>query len=283
VARIRSIKPEFFTSETLARVSKVARMTFIGLWTYVDDNGVGIDNERLIAAALYPLEPDFSETLNAVAEDLKQLESVGVVVRYEIAGRRYLFVRSWDEHQKVGHPGKPRYPRPVPGMPPHMSSKKLDAHERFAQSSGDPHEGLMKIDGDPHEGLTPEGLKGAGLKGAGNNYCPPPPAVSELDAAFAKFWDSYPRKLAKPKARKAFEDAIKKRKADPAAIVDAAALFGDHCRRTNKDPQFVPYPASWLNAERYNDAPEETQLRLVAGGHQPFQNPKDNSGYHEDF
>ena len=52
MGRIRSIKPEFFTSEVVAELPLSTRLTFIGLWTYVDDNGVGLDNELLVTAAL---------------------------------------------------------------------------------------------------------------------------------------------------------------------------------------------------------------------------------------
>lgn len=143
MARIRSIKPEFFTSETLARIPLSARLTFIGLWTYVDDNGVGVDNERLIGAALYPLDDDPLEGLRRVSEDLRQLSAVGVITRYEVAGRRYLYVTNWDEHQKVSHPGKPRYPLPPPNLPKPPTS-----------GSGNPLEGLRNGSGNPPEGLA---------------------------------------------------------------------------------------------------------------------------------
>lgn len=110
--RIRSIKPDFWTSETLALLPERMRLTFIGTWSYVDDNGVGVDNEMLIAAALYPLSGDAPETLRRIAEDLRMLSFAGLLPRYEVDGKRYLFVRNWDEHQKVSHPRKSRYPRP---------------------------------------------------------------------------------------------------------------------------------------------------------------------------
>jgi hypothetical protein len=120
MARIRSIKPEFFTSETLQRVEKCTRLTFIGLWTYVDDNGVGIDNPRLITAALFPLEEDFAAELASVGEDLIDLAREGVIQRYTVEGRALFFITNWDEHQKISHPAKPRYfrPSPGPGNPP---------------------------------------------------------------------------------------------------------------------------------------------------------------------
>ena len=140
MARIRSIKPEFFTSETLARVPKSARLTFIGLWTYADDNGVGLDNFRLIAAALYPLEEDVVQTLADVADELQTLEKVGVIQRYSAAGKRLFFVTSWDEHQKISHPAKPRYFRPMPGpgnpAGPHPFIAEMTSPETLRQSSG---------------------------------------------------------------------------------------------------------------------------------------------------
>ena len=39
MARQRMIKPEFFSSESLADCSFAARLCFIGLWTCADDNG----------------------------------------------------------------------------------------------------------------------------------------------------------------------------------------------------------------------------------------------------
>ena len=73
MARIRSIKPEFFTSEAIAALQLSARLTFIGLWTYADDNGVGIYNELLITAAIWPLERDNLETLSRTREDIASL------------------------------------------------------------------------------------------------------------------------------------------------------------------------------------------------------------------
>jgi hypothetical protein len=166
VARIRSIKPEFFTSETLARVPKSARLTFIGLWTYVDDNGVGPDNFRLITAALYPLEEDVSGTLADVIEELRTLENVGVIQRYSVAGKRFLFIKSWDEHQKISHPAKPRFWRPMPGdgNPPGARPAVTfgTAPESLRQSSGDSPETLpgAKSGGKSDERLILDGHSG---------------------------------------------------------------------------------------------------------------------------
>lgn len=51
--RIRAIKPEFWRSQDISNLDIETRLLFIGLWSYVDDNGVGQDRDALIAADLF--------------------------------------------------------------------------------------------------------------------------------------------------------------------------------------------------------------------------------------
>lgn len=109
--RIRTIKPEFWRSEDIAALSHEDRLLFIGLWSYVDDNGVGRDLEQLIMADLYPLD-DFRRTQEVVTGGLRRLENQGLIKRFSYGdGRKYLEINAWDKHQRVSHPMKPRYPR----------------------------------------------------------------------------------------------------------------------------------------------------------------------------
>lgn len=76
---------------------------------------------------------------------------------------------------------------------------------------------------------------------------------------FARFWEAYPRKKDKKNAKKAF------RKLNPddgqldrmlAALATQAAGW--------KDPQFAPYPSTWLNGERWEDEDDpEPEVREV--------------------
>lgn len=74
----------------------------------------------------------------------------------------------------------------------------------------------------------------------------------EPSGDFECFWNVYPRKQAKPDAQRAFAKAIKKVSLD--TIMQAIALqkLSDEWRK--KDGVFIPYPASWLNAERWSDS-----------------------------
>jgi hypothetical protein len=73
---------------------------------------------------------------------------------------------------------------------------------------------------------------------------------------FQRFWQEYPRRIAKKPAYKAFNNAVKNG-ANPEAIIDATKVFAAVHRRKQTEPQFIPYPASWLNDERYEDEPEQ--------------------------
>lgn len=108
MARIRTIKPEFFTSLSNADLSRDARLTFIGLWTHCDDEGRCIDDARLIKAALWPLE----RTARAVEADLAELEKGGKVIRYQADGHPLIAITKWRSHQVINRPKSSRYPAP---------------------------------------------------------------------------------------------------------------------------------------------------------------------------
>ena len=109
--RIRTIKPEFWRSDDIAALSVEDRLLFIGLWSYVEDNGVGRDEPQLIQCDLYPLDT-FTEASVRTHGGLMRLSQRGLITRYEGPdGRKYLQVNSWDKHQKINRPSKPRFPQ----------------------------------------------------------------------------------------------------------------------------------------------------------------------------
>lgn len=112
--RIRTIKPEFFTSLTIADLPLTARLTFIGLWTHVDDAGRCVDDPRLIKAALWPLD---DRTASDIELDLKVLSEASLITRYMLNRKRYIAVTNWDEHQRINRPTKSKLPAPDEGEP----------------------------------------------------------------------------------------------------------------------------------------------------------------------
>lgn len=111
MARIRTIKPSFFTSFAMAEHPLSTRLTFIGLWTYVDDEGRAPDDPRLVKAAVWPLDDDM--TAKKVNAELCRLADGGQLIRYEVNGRRYLQVVGWAEHQRINRKTPSVHPLPI--------------------------------------------------------------------------------------------------------------------------------------------------------------------------
>ena len=130
MARIRTIKPEFFASSTIQKLTFAQRLTFLGLLTYVDDEGRGLDDTRLVKAAVWPL--DDRHTQRRVSGDLEALEKQGLIQRYEAYDgrktRRYLHIRGWTEHQRVSHPAPSKHPSP-PSLSGELASSSGAAPE----------------------------------------------------------------------------------------------------------------------------------------------------------
>lgn len=114
MARIRTIKPEFFTSLTVADLTPHERLTFIGLWTHCDDSGRAVDDARLIKAAVWPLD---DRTAADVESDLRALSESSLITRYTLNRRPYLAVNGWQEHQKINRPTPSKLPAPEQGEP----------------------------------------------------------------------------------------------------------------------------------------------------------------------
>lgn len=81
------------------------------------------------------------------------------------------------------------------------------------------------------------------------------------DDGFADFWAVWPRKDAKKKAAEAWARAVKKAPAE--VILSAARGYAESPHRPER--QYVPYGATWLNGEQWNDPlPEPRGGRLSA-------------------
>lgn len=106
MARIRSIKPEFFTDEDIAKLSPLARLAFEGLWCHSDKAGRLEDRPTRLKVLILPYDDvDFGALINEMAAE-------HFVIRYAVGGRRYLQVRTFGKHQR------PRTDEPESEIPP---------------------------------------------------------------------------------------------------------------------------------------------------------------------
>ena len=97
MARIRTIKPEFWSSEQVMENRPLARLLFIGLWNFCDDGGNHPLAPRTIKALVFPGD---DITTEIVSELLGELEGTGLTRSYTVDGKQYLHVNGW-KHQKI--------------------------------------------------------------------------------------------------------------------------------------------------------------------------------------
>ena len=71
-------------------------------------------------------------------------------------------------------------------------------------------------------------------------------------AQFAEYWAVYPRKVGKLDAQKALKKALK-------LDTFENIMSGLRSYKWPEDKQFIPYPATWLNAGRWMDEVEKPQ------------------------
>lgn len=101
--RIRTTRPEYYTSPTVGEMSWDARLVFHHLWSYVEDNGVNYDSPKLIKSMCMPYDGD--QVVSRIEDALDELEKLDCVIRYERDGHRLLFLPGFRKWQKVPHPG----------------------------------------------------------------------------------------------------------------------------------------------------------------------------------
>ncbi|MEX9850551.1 DnaT-like ssDNA-binding domain-containing protein [Providencia huaxiensis] len=98
MARIRTIKPTFWTDEDMADISEAACLLAIGLLNYADDEGYFNANPKLIKAAVFPIR----ETSGSIPVLLQELSNCGYISLFSAQdGKRYGLINNFTKHQVV--------------------------------------------------------------------------------------------------------------------------------------------------------------------------------------
>ena len=98
MARIRTIKPDFWEDEKLAKLPVYARLLFIGTWNFADDNGALLANPVLMKSHIFPYE-DIG--ISTISEWIDMLVENGMLIRTTYNGKDYLVIRKFLIHQKI--------------------------------------------------------------------------------------------------------------------------------------------------------------------------------------
>ena len=103
MARIRSIKPEFWDSPSTAKASPWGRLLFIAMWNWADDHGRGTANLKELEGFAFPNDDQFTDSSGNTVHFRSLVAEVSEcfgVLFYEVGGRSYYAIPTWDEHQR---------------------------------------------------------------------------------------------------------------------------------------------------------------------------------------
>ena len=224
MGRIRTIKPEFWTDPNVMACSFEARLLYIGIWNFADDQGNIEAHPLKIKCLIFP-----ADNLNVVPL-LKELEDPKkkLIIRYEAEDQEWLHVRTFNKHQRIDHPSKPKCPLYDPSLALAPEAQDGDLFLKINKSKK----------------TTPEKKKSPGIP----------------QYAFEEFWEAYPNKLGKKRATKFFNTHIKA----PEDLDDIYTALDNYEAHLAKNPwKKTQHGDTFINNyEDWIDFKEPSELKL---------------------
>lgn len=216
MARMRTVKPEFWVDDKVVDLSVLAKLLFIGLWNFADDEGYLEASPRRIKRQVFP-DNDYD-----VAGALNELRLAGMVRVYLSDQGELLHIVHFRDHQKPQHPTPTKYTNVREPSPDYMI----------------PHEESGEL-------VSPHPVVESSSSGGKSSVTP---RVTESD--FENAYSHWPKKTERKKSFEKFRKVAAERGLD--VITADVIRYGDaYTRSTEK--QFVPALVVWLNGERWDD------------------------------
>lgn len=122
MARIRTIKPDFWTDEKIVELSAFARLLFIGLWNFADDEGRMTYSPKKIKMQVFPAD---SLDISALFGEIRRESLIDVYIVDDI---EYLQIKNFAVHQKIDKRTSSKIPesRRATPNPPDCSPNPAD-------------------------------------------------------------------------------------------------------------------------------------------------------------
>ena len=225
MARIRTVKPEFFTSEDIISLSPLARLLYIGMWCEADREGRFAWKPNTLKLRYLPA--DNIEIYSLCDE----IVSAGLVVTY---GDGLAFIPSFSKHQSINpREAASTFPSPVEYSNSY-SPRVTDASLTVTDMQRGRKEGKESICSSDDE-QTSEG--------------------------FEQFWSAYPKKQAKQDAAKAFRSAKLKPEQLQTVLQDITSRKSS-AEWLKDGGKFIPLPATYLRGKRWEDEQVTTAIHV---------------------
>lgn len=260
----RIIKESICVSESIDSLSWFDEVFFYRLIVNCDDYGRLDARPAILKARLFPLK---DIPADGILDALHDLEAAGMVLLYESGKKPFLQLVSWEAHQSI-RAKRSKYPAPENqtalvggGLIPKPQKPEGSRSETPDGNCSDRKEIPKKAadcQGNKLESTCRRIQADAGVcvrnpiqtNPKQNPYPNPNPA--DRACLFDEFWTAYPKKAGKKDARRVWEKLSPSR--DLAVEIIQGLMRWRKSEQWCKDEgRFVPYPATFLNGERWKD------------------------------
>jgi len=109
MARKRMIDPEFWSDEKIALLPISARLLFIGLWNFSDDEGIFKARNEFIKNNIFPYD---DMPITDIKKDVDALAVANLVFLYAVHSEQFGIVLNFKKHQVINKPLPSKHPKP---------------------------------------------------------------------------------------------------------------------------------------------------------------------------
>lgn len=231
MARIRTVKPEYWTDERIGECSVSARLLFIASWNFADDHG-GLDRSaKQLKAQAFPYDNIDCEPL------VQELLDQRLLIEYEVDGKKYLHIKGFRTHQKVEKPARPRVP--------------------LYEQDASPPRVLHESSPSPPRLVAVSSLEGNVMEGKGRDVCmrEPIPEVAQAvhSEEFRKLKSTYPAFTGRQdwlNAEHYCRVRIDRDGATWPQLIEAVSRYRAYCDAGGvSGPQYVMTPGKFFSAD----------------------------------
>jgi hypothetical protein len=242
MARIRTIKPEFWTSEQISECSVSARLLFIGMWNFCDDEGRCKCSPNELRMRIYPGDECSAD---AVASWIDELVTNDLVTIYEADNQLILQVNKWSKHQLINRKTASKFPSI-------FDEGSVRHHGTLTTGrEGKGKEGRRK---GRERGSPTQEKEGSEAVESGGNGSLPKKDQAVAEVAFEILWQRWQwyrtPKGPRWKAAEAWQVHVVAPGVDLAAVLGAAGAYCAQCIHTDTDTAHV---VTWINQHRWLD------------------------------
>ncbi len=238
MARIRTIKPEFFTSEDVVELSAMARLLYIALWCEADKEGRLCWKTKTFKMRYFPADDcDIDAMCDA-------LVTRGLVCLY---GENLAYIPTFKDHQHIN----PREKESA--LPSPLPQKGIDASARVTDAT-----------------VTVETRAGR-KEGKGRESTP-----ANLPDGFSEFWDAYGKKKGKEATVREWRKICPDDELVPVIVAAAAAVCASTEERYRKDPERWIKGKHWTDEVAATatvspiNGPKKGDIRIINGVREQF-------------